>query len=247
MGIEDIPKIVRAAEIAAEASKVRKATETAVLANKAVSVKHWGMKHPLVFPPGTDPAEAEEFTRRFMAAKAKGGVEHIDMPSELPAERRALLEAEKKKNEQLQAKIQDLESRRDLQKVSPGLYYDDQTEMYWRVTGEGRFEQAYVGKTGVDIADILGQEAINSGKELMPKTAREQVELDILQSTKDEGLTVDQALAHLAGSLESDVPRTVKRFEFEIRNTKDPERKAKLEADLIKYKKLKKVDITETQ
>lgn len=245
MGIEDIPRVIRAADLIAEANKVRRTAELAANSGKAVRIKHPMKDEYFTFPPGTDPKYAEETVRKMLLAKARQGVEYIDMPSELSADRRAILADEQKKNADLQAKIKDLESRTTLEKVSVGLYYDDKADKYWRVTGAGRFEEAYPGKTGTDIAEVLGQEAIDSGKDLRPTTGREQTELDIMETAKREGLSAEQALGVLAQAFDAQPMKVVRRFEMEIRNAHDPGNKAKLIADLAAYKKLKKIDTTE--
>lgn len=189
----EIPEIIRGAKILEKVTQLRKDVQAAQNVNKAVRIKHPMKDEYFTFPPGTDPKYAEETVRKMLLSKARGGTEYIDMPTELPADRMKVLRDAEAKNQELQAKIKDLESKRELSKVSPGLYYDDKVDTYWRVTDQGHFEQAYVGKSGSDIADVIGEEAISHSK-TKPTTQRENVELRILESAHDAGLSLQESL-----------------------------------------------------
>lgn len=126
------------------ASKIRRIKQVETLAE--VRIPHpMNPKEVFTFPPGTDPEFAKSYVRRMLLAKARQGEEQIDLPSELPPEREQILKQAEQDLERAKAMITDLESRKDLSKVEPGTYLDENTGKYYRVTKKGLIEELVIG------------------------------------------------------------------------------------------------------
>jgi hypothetical protein len=87
---------------------------------------------------------AEDMVRKMLLLKARGRMEKIELPSALPDERvQALAKAEEDLSKAKRT-IADLEARKDLRNMSPGIYQDENTGRYYRVTERGYIEELVV-------------------------------------------------------------------------------------------------------
>lgn len=118
-------------------------------AAKAIDVK---IPHPMnpkevfTFPPGTDPEKAREIVRQLLLMRARKQVENVDLPTQLPKERVQALEQAEQDLEAAKRTIADLESRKDLTRMEPGTYLDENTGKYYRVTKKGLIEELVFGQ-----------------------------------------------------------------------------------------------------
>ena len=136
----------KAEEAARAVVKANEATHATSVVSKVDSapVK---IPHPMnpaeqyTFPAGTDPEVAKAFVQKMLLAKARQGEEKVVAQSTLPADRVAELQRKEAELEHAKQVIKDLESRKDINKVSPGIYHDDATGVYWRVTPEGKIQK----------------------------------------------------------------------------------------------------------
>jgi hypothetical protein len=133
----------RAEETASAVVKAEKAAKVGVDTAKAdLKITHpLDPKEVFSFPAGTDPSIANDLVRRMLLAKARQGEEKVVAQSTLPADRVAELQRKEAELEHAKQVIKDLESRKDINKVSPGIYHDDATGVYWRVTPEGKIQK----------------------------------------------------------------------------------------------------------
>jgi hypothetical protein len=125
------------------ASKIRRIKQVETLAE--VRIPHpMNPKEVFTFPPGTDPEFAKNYVRRMLLAKARQGEEKVDLPSELPPDREAVLKQKEEELERAKRTISDLEARKDLRNMKPGIYQDENTSRYYRVTEKGYIEELVV-------------------------------------------------------------------------------------------------------
>lgn len=138
-----MPNPFKAVKLLPKVMKVEKSVA------KAIDVK---IPHPMnpdevfTFPPGTDPEQAREIVRKLLLMRARKQVEHVEMPAELPKERVAALEQAEKDLEAAKRTITDLESRKDITRMEPGTYLDENTGKYYRVTKKGLIEELVLGQ-----------------------------------------------------------------------------------------------------
>lgn len=125
------------------ASKIRRIKAVEVLAE--VKIPHpMNPGEVFTFPPGTDPEVAKAMVRKMLLAKARQGAEEVELPSSLPPEREQILKQKEEELERAKRTIADLESRKDLRNMKPGIYQDENTSRYYRVTEKGYIEELVV-------------------------------------------------------------------------------------------------------
>lgn len=142
-------KIAEATKSAQTAAKASVTIDKAVVKaspqlseNMPVVVAHpLNPKERFQFPPGTPEADAKRMVREIILKRARQGEEKIEIKPQLSKERVQELEQKEKEHTDMQNVIKDLESRKDLSRVQPGMYQDDNTGKYYKVTDSGGIEE----------------------------------------------------------------------------------------------------------
>lgn len=115
-------------------------------AEKAIKAGPIKISHPMnpeevyTFPAEVGEERAKEIVRKMLLLKARQGMQKIELPSELPDERVKALEKADLDLQKARRTIADMETRENLKKMSPGIYQDEATGYYYRVTPEGLIE-----------------------------------------------------------------------------------------------------------
>lgn len=134
--------IFRGVQKAEEVVRGVKAAKTVAKATTEVIVPHpLNTAENFTFPAGTDPKVAKEFVRKMLLVKARQGEAKITLPSELTADRVSELKKKETELEHMIQVVKDLEKKKDLNKVGPGVYQNQDTGDYWRVLPDGRIQK----------------------------------------------------------------------------------------------------------
>ena len=123
MAIDDIAKAGKVAKAAKAAKAAKEATE--------VIVEFRGARYS--FPAGTTKEQAERVLwNKVVRPTVKGDVEEVTLPSELPKERVAEVEASLPTAEVIEFKPK---------KLDPGVYLDEDTGKYFKIDKDGNMEE----------------------------------------------------------------------------------------------------------